>query len=129
MDEVNKQLIISKALGVFLLEVTDGQAHFTGFYEQNEDDYGPHPLRYIEVSTDECPVWWLYQLAKRDINLAYLAEDFEQWVYDSEEHGDEWTMNNYCKEIANRQLINESDLKNGPLPDGEYAIIEWWNEL
>lgn len=125
---MDKQLIISKALGVFLVEVENGEVHFTGYYGPNENDEGPHPLRYVEVSGYTCPVRWLHKFAIGDINLDELVSDFEQYIYDEEEDTDEWTMNNYCKDIANRKVIKESDLKDGPLPDGVYAVVEWYDE-
>lgn len=120
----DKLAIIETYPCVTVMSVFNGEAHILGYYEDNQNEYGPHPMRLVELSGAYIPAKRLHQLAQLNIPLAEIESEYTQYPQDGEEDTDEKAMEMYRADMIGHDVIHESDLKEAPLPDGVYTIIE-----
>ena len=120
----DKLAIIETYPCITVMSVFNGEAHILGYYEDNQNEYGPHPMRLVELSGAYMPAKRLHQLAQLGISLAEIESEYTQYPQDGEEDTDEKAMEMYRNDLVGHPAIYESQLKDAPLPDGMYTIIE-----
>ena len=107
-----------------LIEIVDGQAHIIGFYESNENDYGPHPLRYVECCGLIKPYDELADEMDRGVALAEIEADCVQYPHDGEFDTDETTARDYVYDALKYRLVTREMFASGLLRDGKYRVEE-----
>lgn len=105
-----------------LIEIVDGQASVIGFYETNENDYGPHPLRYVECCGFIKPYEKMADEMNRGISLAEMEAECDQYPHDEEFDTDEDTARQYKYDALEYRLVTREMFASGLLKDGKYRI-------
>ena len=105
-----------------LIIIENGEAHVVATYEHNENDYGPHPLRCIEI----CGLIMDYkEMCKRvaeDGTFVELEAEYTQYPQDGEEDTDEAMIRRYVEEREKYEEVSIAGFCLGKLPDGQYFV-------
>ena len=109
---------------ITLIDVDAGEAYIRGYYEANENEYGPQPFRYVEVSGLYMPEAELRRRLAAGESLADICAEGDWAIYDGPAYTDEITLNGYKEAVRDRIYMTESELPAYKMEDGEYVIHE-----
>lgn len=109
---------------ITLIDVEGGEAHILGYYEANENDYGPQPFRYVEVSGVRMPEGELRGRLAAGESLAEICAEGAWSICDGPADTDEATLRGYKEAVRDRIYLTESVLPSRELEDGRYVIHE-----
>lgn len=110
--------------GITLIDVQDGEAHIYEYYEANENDYGPHPFRRVEVSGVWMPEAELRSRLAAGESLANICAEGFWAICDGPADTDEATLRYYKEAVRDGIYLTESELPSHKLEDGQYVIHE-----
>lgn len=97
------------------IDMETREAHVIGYFEENQNEDGPHPYRYVEV----CGCFMPYKkLAKA--NLADVEAECKQYIYEEKVDFQE------C--IKDRIPVTYEQFKSGSLLFGQYVVFWCDNE-
>lgn len=109
---------------ITLIDVDAGEAHILGYYEANENEYGPQPFRYVEVSGLCMPEGELRGRLAAGESLAEICAEGDWAIHDGPADTDEGTLRDYKEAVRSRIYLTESELPSHKMEDGEYVIHE-----
>ncbi len=104
-----------------LVEIQDGVAHVVGYYEENLNDDGPHPIRYVEVNG---LIMDYQELCKRvwdGVGFAELEAEYPQCPQD-EGITDEDMADRYIADREEWEEVHPAGFCLGLLRDGRYFV-------
>ena len=105
-----------------LVEIENGEAHVLGYWADNQNDYGPHPYRYTEISGFFMNYKELAKFIRNDGNLADLESEYTQYPQDGEDVTDESAWREYLDDRRYFRTVTYKRFYSGRLPDGQYFV-------
>ena len=105
-----------------LVEIEDGVAYVYGYWADNQNDYGPHPNRYTEISGFFKNYRELAKYIRDGGNLGDLEAEYTQYPEDGEDVTDESALRQYIDDRDEFKAVSMKCFCSGELPDGMYFV-------
>ena len=105
-----------------LVEIENGVAHVLGYWADNQNDYGPKPNRFTEISGFYMNYRELAKYIRSDGNLGDLEAEYEQTPQDGEDDTDEAALRQYINDRDEFKAVTWKRFYSGKLKDGKYFV-------
>ena len=105
-----------------LVEIENGEAHVLGYWADNQNDYGPKPNRFTEISGFYMNYRELAKYIRKDGNLGDLEAEYEQTPQDGEDDTDEAALRQYINDRDEFKAVTWKRFYSGKLKDGKYFV-------
>lgn len=104
-----------------LVIIEGGEAHIVGYWEDNENEDGPQPMRYVDVVGCVMPYGEMVKAIKEKYGSMCELESMFKWcVYVG--MTDEEAREAYAMDMSSYKEITQEDFLKGDLPDGNYFV-------